>query len=300
MRKVGSEVAAGVAIFAAFILFIAGFLFLKNTALKAGKYKVHIQFTDVTGLERGDPVSVSGLRVGRVTAFSLEGDQVIVEVELEPEATLSRDSRAVIKSLGMVGEKFIDIVPGSAVARLEGGDIIAGEVSGDLEAITGKAEVLIEEAQALLTQVRQAFSTVLDRSAQASLNQTIKDFGSVAATLDQNSAHMERTFANLDELSTNMNDMLATRRSKLEGSVDNLHTASNRLDSIAGNLDSSLISLKAILSKMENGDGTAGKLLSDDEMYNNMRDLTAELDALVADMKKRPQRYINLGFIKIF
>jgi|GEM_PF-1563420 len=300
MRQIGSEVAAGVAIFVAFIAFIAGFLFLKNTTLSAGQYNITIRFDDVTGLERGDPVSISGLRVGKVESFTLDGTVVLVNVRLQPEALLPEDSKVSIKSMGMVGEKFIDITPGKAPKRLSDGAFLRGETSSDLEAITGKAETLMDEAQELMRQLREMFATVLDASAQESMQQTLVHAGKISATLDNNTSHMESTLANLDELTANINEILAEKRDAFESSIDNLHAASNKLEGMAGKIDESLGSLEGILAKIDRGEGSAGKLLADDELYNKMRDLTAELDALILDMKKRPGRYVNLGFIKIF
>jgi len=300
MRQVGSEVAAGVAIFIAFIAFVAGFLFLKNTAISSGQYNVSIRFDDVTGLERGDPVTISGLRVGKVETFILDGATVLVAVKLQPKAILPVDSKVSIKSLGMVGEKYIDIVPGKATKHLSEGDVISGEIASDLEAITSKAESLMNEAQVLMQQLHEMFSTVLDPSAQESMQRTVVHFGNISAALDKNTSHIENTLANLDEITTNINEILTEKRDAFENSVDNLHAATNKLDGMTEKIDKSLGSLESLLSKLEQGEGTAGKLLSDDELYNKMRDLTAELDALILDMKKRPGRYVNLGFIKIF
>jgi phospholipid/cholesterol/gamma-HCH transport system substrate-binding protein len=107
---------------------------------------------------------------------------------------------------------------------------------------------------------------------------------------------MNRTLANLDSLSTN----LADRRQKVGTSIDNFYAASNRLEDFTNKLDNSLTSMQTLLTKIENKEGALGKVISSDELYNDIRHLTAELDTLVQDLKRRPQKYLNLGFIKVF
>lgn len=300
MRKIGAEVASGIAIFLAFVIFVVGFLFLKNVAFKTDRYNVFVHFQDVTGLEPSDFVSVSGLRIGKVSGFQLEGTEVIVKIEIDPEIELPKDSQAQIKSLGLVGEKFIDIIPGSADELLEDGDHIQGKGTPDLSDMTGSLEGLAEQAEDLLKNLRTAFDNVFDQATQKDLKQGISHLNNVTYTLDKNTSHLEQTMTNLDELSTNLNQILAERRGKVENSIDNLHQAASRLDELTSKMDSSLTSVKSLLAKIENKEGALGKVIADDTLYNNVRDLTAELDALVQDLKKRPQKYLNLGFIKIF
>ncbi len=300
MRKIGAEVAAGAAIFFAFVLFVFGFLFLKNTSLKAGRYHVQVRFDDVSGLEKSDPVSVSGLRVGKVVSFKLDGLTVIVDAELEPEIKLPSDSRAQLKSLGMVGEKFIDIVPGASPSFLNDGDIINGYTSGDLEALTGSAEGLMRHAEELIIKLKAAFDNVFDPLAQENLKETMQHVRNLSVALDRNSDHLEKLLANSDELSQNMNDILTSRKAKIEESIDNLHGTTGEIGDLTAKIDSSLTTVRSLLAKIENQEGSVGKVLGSDELYNNVRDLTVELDTLLLDLQKRPQKYINLDFIRVF
>ncbi len=300
MRKIGAEIAAGVAIFLAFVIFVTGFLFLKNIGLKTGTYKVTIRFSDVTGLEKSDQVSVSGLTIGKVTGFELDRLDVLVTVQLDSEIELPRDSHARILSLGMVGEKFIDIVPGNAAETLQGGDAITGKAASDFSEITNSAEGLMKQAQDLLVNIRATFDNVLDEATQKDVKASLHHINNLSSALDQNTAHMDRTLANLDELSTNLNAVLSERRGKIENSIDNMHAATGKLDGLTKKLDESLTSVQTLLNKIENQEGAVGKVIARDELYNDFRNLTAELDALVQDLKKRPQKYLNLGFIKVF
>jgi len=79
-----------------------------------------------------------------------------------------------------------------------------------------------------------------------------------------------------------------------------LSKASNRLEGLTNKMDQSMTSVQSLLAKIENEEGSVGKVIASDDLYNDLRHLTAELDTLVQDLKKRPQKYLNLGFIKVF
>ena len=300
MRKIGAEVASGVAIFLAFIILIAGFLFLKNTLFKTGTYTLLIEFNDITGLEPADMVSVSGLRIGKVDDFELRGLKVFVTIAISPDVQLPTDSHAQIKSLGMVGEKFIDIRPGTSTNFLKDGDTLQGKSVGDFSDLTGSAEGLMLQAEELLGNIKIAFENIFDARGQADLKETLAHLRSLSATLNNNSGHIAKTLMNIDSLSTNLSEILTARRGEVESSIKNFSEASNRLEGLTNKMDKSMTSVQSLLAKIENEEGSVGKVIAKDDLYNDLRHLTAELDTLVQDLKKRPQKYLNLGFIKFF
>ena len=300
MRKIGAEVASGVAIFLAFIIFIAGFLFLKNTLFETGTYTLLIEFNDITGLEPADMVSVSGLRIGKVDDFELRGLKVFVTISISPDVQLPTDSHAQIKSLGMVGEKFIDIRPGTSPNFLKDGDTLQGKSVSDFSDLTGSAEGLMLQAEELLGNIKIAFKNIFDAQGQADLKETLAHLRSLSATLNNNSGHIAKTLMNIDSLSTNLSEILTARRGEVESSIKNFSEASNRLEGLTNKMDKSMTSVQSLLAKIENEEGSVGKVIAKDDLYNDLRHLTAELDTLVQDLKKRPQKYLNLGFIKFF
>jgi len=300
MKKIGAEVASGIAIFLAFIIFIAGFLFLKNTLFTTGTYSLFIEFNDITGLEPADMVSVSGLRIGKVDDFELKGLKVFVTISISPDVQLPTDSQAQIKSLGMVGEKFIDIKPGTSPNFFKDGDTMQGKSVGDFSDLTGTAEGIMLQAEELLGKINIAFENIFDARGQADLKETLAHFRNLSATLNNNSNHIANALENIDSLSTSLNEILTAHRGEIESSIKNFSEASNRLEGLANKMDKSMTSVQNLLAKIENEEGSVGKVIANDDLYNDLRHLTAELDTLVQDLKKRPQKYLNLGFIKVF
>ena len=102
-------------------LFVAifGYLFIQEIPVKKQGYVITILFDNVSGLTRSDPVTVSGMKIGRVREMSLVKNHVAVSVWLDGKIPYPRDSRAGIKSMGMIGEKFIDLQPGCFFRKIK-------------------------------------------------------------------------------------------------------------------------------------------------------------------------------------
>jgi phospholipid/cholesterol/gamma-HCH transport system substrate-binding protein len=301
MRNIGAEIASGVAIFSAVVIFIVGFLYLKNVTFSRDNYIVNARFEKVTGLEISDFVSVSGLRKGSVKSLALDSQNaVIVRFEIDRAVKLPNDSRAQIKSLGMVGEKFVEIIPGSSSEFLGEGDFMVGSNEGDLSDLGGSMDGLMGEAEQFLLDLRETLEVVFDDASRQDLKASLANMRSISKAFNDNSPHIENTLTRLENISVNLDEMLTERRSKVETSIDNLHQMSTKLGDFTDKIDSSLTSVNTLLTKIENQEGALGKVIYGDDLYNDLRQLTTELDGLVQDLKKRPQKYLNLGFIKVF
>jgi len=300
MKKAQAEMVTGVFIVIAFIMFVFGFFFIKNISIRAGTYDLEFIFADVTGLERHDPITISGLKIGKVTQFELEGAVVHVTAQINPGVQLPKDSKVQIKNLGMVGEKIIDIEPGTQTEFLQEGDQVTGSVATDIMEITDTATGLIQQAEELIITMSAMLNNTFDSKTQQDIKSSLHQIQRVSAAIDRNTAHLEATMVSMDELSANLNQILTERKSKVETSIDNIYAVSTKLDGLTANMTNSLNSVKRLLAKIENEEGTVGKVIARDEIYNDFRHLTAELDTLVQDLKKHPQKYLNLGFIKVF
>jgi len=200
----------------------------------------------------------------------------------------------------MVGEKFIDIRPGTSPNFLKDGDSLQGKSVSDFSDLTGSAEGLMLQAEELLGNIKIAFENIFDARGQADLKETIAHLRGLSTTLNNNSNHIAKALANIDSLSTSLNEILTARRGEVESSIKNFSEASNRLEGLTNKMDKSMTSVQSLLAKIENEEGSVGKVIASDDLYNDLRHLTAELDTLVQDLKKRPQKYLNLGFIKVF
>lgn len=106
---------------------------------KTGMYEVQAEFDDVSGLELGAPVEIAGVSVGEVRAINLNATRALVVMELNNAAKLRDDDIATIRTKGIIGDKYVKVVPGGSEEAIPpGGKITDTESVMDFESIIGK------------------------------------------------------------------------------------------------------------------------------------------------------------------
>ncbi len=232
MTGTTQQVKVGLFVFIAFI-FLTVMVFSVSdfyTVQGQNTYPLRVRFSSVSGIDTGAPVRVSGVKAGEVKSVRVYREEatqkMLVEVGilLSKEVTLEEDSTASITSLGFLGEKYLEIMPGTPGARL----LNAGEI------LVGKESISMER--------------LMDSSVRA-LDQIQKTFVSVNAIVsdEQNREALKGSLANSKEATAQFTQMMAQTND--------------------------------LINKINRGEGTVGKLLMEDEIYNNLKELSSDVKA---------------------
>ncbi len=249
---------------------------------------------DASGLQSASAVAIRGVKVGQVSAITIDADnptRVIVELSIAREYKLPVDSRAEIFSAGLMGGKGLEIVLGSATDYLKSGDAITVEFKPDLLASAG----------AELGDVKERLIGMIDN-----INTTLK---SVTTLVDNNQESISAAIANLNAVLVdfkksniignidNFSQTLSDNSVKLDSIVTNVNTLTSELSDaqFTQNLTKAVASLESILAKANSAEGTVGGLLNDRALYNNLTTASKNLSALLADLKANPKRYVHFS-----
>ncbi len=275
------EVTVGGLVLLGIILFILGTMWLSGRSFGSGGH-LPIRFPEIGNLKTGSPVTVSGVSVGRVEQIELRSlNDVLVTVGLdkvEPKA----DAKATIVSVGLVGDVAIVLDPGTG-APLPPGTPIDGEVESglsDLAARLGdRADTVLMGAQTFLNQ-----QTADDMRAMINSLRRLADV--MATQLPASTAQANRTLASMQELSEQLTETLGSPglRNTLQR-TDSLTTSLNRMTM---QFERTGASLDSLLSAVNRGQGTLGKLATDTTFYTELRDMTSSMRELLNSIKADP------------
>lgn len=264
-------------------------------------------FDSVAGLDDKAAVRIAGVRVGRVDGIGLEGRQAEVGLRLEQPVPLTEGTRARVANMGLLGDKYIEIVPGPPEAPpLAPGAVLQGEtpptfddamaqlsdIGQSIQQVTGSfgeaggASLgrLIENLEATTAEIQ-----ALVAANRAQVDSTVRNFESVSATLARELPQLTaKTQALVDQIS----GVIAENRQQLAAGVDNV-------ESLTAALETSAADLNQISGRLARGEGSLGKLLSTDEAHD---ELVATLDSIqggvdtLSDTLGRAQRLkLDLG-----
>ncbi|WP_300437593.1 MlaD family protein [Christiangramia sp.] len=299
--KYSREVKTALLAITAIVILIFGYSFLKGENLLDNSRTFYAVYEDVEGLSPSSEVTINGLKVGQITGidFLNNSGDLIVSFTIKKDFQFSKNSRAQIYGGSIIGGKSLAIVPeyDAKVGMAKSGDTLPGDkeegimelVNDRLTPLQNKLEGTIVSADSMLT----AISEILDDSTRNNIRGTFKNLDATVSSfkitanelqglVQGNSEKLDRTFTNLDEMSTNFN--------KFSDTLTNMN-----INKITNDLEKVIADFEAVSDKLNNGEGTAAKLINDDAVYNNLDRATKQLEELLQDIKLNPKRYVHFS-----
>ena len=301
--KITREVKTGIVAISVIALFIWGFNYLKGLNLFDGPLKTYkTEYNNVRGLNKASVVTINGVEVGKVINIMFnkapeKRGQLIVEFSVETDFEFSKKSIAKIYSASLMGGKSLAIIPSYEGEMAKPGDFLKGEIESDifssvtekLNPLQAKVESVIVSADSLmagLTDILDVKSRTDLKSSIKYLNATILNFKNISESVDKlvksNEEKLGNTLTNAELMTANL--------AKLSDTLVNAN-----LGLTVKNLEVTITSLNKILESVEEGKGTLGKLLNDEDMYNNLTNASKELEELLKEMKLHPKRFVHFS-----
>lgn len=274
------EITVGALVLSGVAAFILGTTWLSGRESTAGQRVVRAQFSDVGNMKRGNPVKVSGVQLGKVNEIQFRdvGD-VLVTMVVDPAIQPKTDATALLSAVGLVGDVMIVLNPGEASTPLPPDAVIPGKSERGLMDIGGE---LSSEASATMASLRE----VVNKDLAEDLRGTLRSFQRLANTYAGPADELTATMVQLRQLSARVDSVLAS--TDLSRVVTNADSTSVRFGRLADQFTVTGARLDSLLLKMNRGEGTLGKLMSDSTMYVQLTDLSRSLKEFLDDLKKNP------------
>ena len=298
--KITREVKTAILVIASILLFIWGYSFLKGKDLFINYKTFYVEYKSVEGLATSAPVTLNGLVIGKVTNITINENTgvLLVELQIKTDFPISKSSTASIYEPGFIGGKQIAINHNfnDKILAVDGqtlmGDVKAGltdKVGDQLAPLQEKLEKLLGNADTLIS----GLNNVLDKKGQQDLKQSLAELNKTIEQFHKASLSVNTL---LDKNKTKINGVV-TDFSKIAGNFSKISDSLNKADigKTVKKLNATLGRVDGIVSGLESGKGSLGKLLNDDAFYQNIKSSTKELELLVQDIRLYPTRYVNIS-----
>jgi phospholipid/cholesterol/gamma-HCH transport system substrate-binding protein len=298
--KITREVRTAILVISGLILIIYLFNYLKGENLLDSSRVFYTVYDNVEGLATSAPVTISGNVVGKVQeiAFTKDGSAKLkIKLLVDNDFQFSKNSKAELYEAGLIGGKAIAIIPAfDEAANAASGDELQGTIKAGLSELVNQKLTPLQEdlgktlksADELLTNINEVFDT----ETKANLKSSISE--------------LKATISSFKNTSKSLNKLLASNQEKLDSTLTNFETTSKNLASITdevakaslgetiAELQTTINNFNGLLNAMNNGEGSMGKLMKDEALYNNIEGATKELEELLRDIKLHPKRYFRI------
>lgn len=281
----------GVLLTVAVIVLITGTLWLVRGGLRSG-YPLYTRFAWGQSLKQGQAVMLAGVTVGYVSDVRLNPIGVIdVDLKIQKKYKVPRTAVAEVYPVGIFGDVAVALkTSGPSPISYEAGDTVPSRpATGGLDALQARTDTVT----ASLARITRALEIELVQAgALREIRQTIVATNRFVAQLQSMVGEQNRNFS--ATLAAFRGAAKAVDSAQIASTLTSFRQTSASADSLMLRLSSNTTQLQAILARLERGDGTAGKLLTDTLLYRDARNLLIRVDSLMTDFQKNPRKYINL------
>lgn len=297
------ELKTGIIVIIIIIAFIWGYNFLKGHDLFNGQSrKFKVEYKKIGGLNRASPVTLNGLKVGQVNDIEFnttpeKRGQLIVSFSVESDFEFSKNSVVKIYSPNPLAASNLAIIPSYEGEVAVSGDTLEGEMEESLFTTIGeRLDPLQQKVEKVIVRADTLFSGI---------NKILND--KTVNSINGSISNLEAIIKGLKETVDNVNTLVADNQENLQVTLENTKGITENFKKISDSI--AAVNINDIVKKAENAvnnfnelskkinstDGTLGKLLHDEKLYNNIEAATKELEQLLRDLKLNPKRYVHFS-----
>lgn len=316
MIKISKYTKLGFLVIACLAILVWGINFLKGIDILKKNTNYYVVYEKIDGLLESSPVNINGYQVGQVTDIKFLGDysgRILATLSLHGDFKIAKGSTAKIVSSDIMGTKSINLEIVHTAEYYQENDTIPGYTESDLKEqvsmqvlpLKKKAEELIASFDSVLTVVTYVFNERTRQNLTESfenINLTIANIESVSAELNKSMGEgkINSIVENIDSITST----IKLNSGNITNVIKNLSALSDSLSqlnisAVFDEIKSSVAGINTIIEKLNTNEGSAGLLINDPALYQNLNSLAGSLDVLLKDVRSNPKRYVHFSALNM-
>ena len=294
MKDKTKSILIAVSFIVAMVLFVWGFNFLKGKSLLKNQFNFYAIYDNSKGLLPGDLVTINGMQVGTVSSLEFHPRQdgsIIVDFNINKELDIPANSVVKLAS-SLMGSVSLNLILGDSQELAQNGDTLMSELdNGTMEMISETIIPLKNNLETLLNSLNTLtlnLNDLLSQELKTNINNGVSSFAS--------------SMNNIEIISSDLQQLVDSKDGKLTMVVNNLETITDNFgvvsdslkkidyNSLVLSLENCLTEFNTLIQGINNGEGSAGLLVKNDTLYNNVNEAVATLQSLLEEIKANPKK----------
>lgn len=307
--KISNELKVALTILAAIVVGFLGYRVMSDLPVFRQSTTVYTHFSKAEGLTAGNNMYINGVKVGAVQNIRLEGDSVHVTLNFDLGIEIPENSVAYLESTGLLDEKTVVIERGDSQDLLEYGDTIPGVYRGGImETVRTEGQQISEDVSASfgqLNQLLEELNKMVDKEARGHVDQTLGNLeattGEIAALLEGKRSELESSISHAQQILATVDTVSMRNSERVDSLLIGMNRSMQELELLSRELNQTNNQLNQILTKINKGKGSLGKMVNDTSLYNNLESLTGEMNQLIKNINEDPGEYLkHMRLIEVF
>lgn len=275
------------------LILVLGYLWLTNHLAMGSSYELKVAFSDVMGLEIGDKVMFRGMEVGRVKSIKANGEAIETIVKIDRGIQLKEGSRFIVSDSSLMGGKAMMISQGEGQNWLNTTVVQQGTSPDGIMNVISKASETLAELNSAISMLREP-DGILARTNNlvGNADNAVTDAGQMVKDIK---GELSLTLSKVDRLTASLNEAVSENREPLKTSIGQSPAMLAKLSGTLDSLQSLTTNLNHTATTLNAETGTAGKLLNDKQLYEQLSSSIQNLEILLKDIKANPKKYVKFS-----
>lgn len=276
-----------------------GFNFLKGNNFFSKTQQFYAIYDNIDGLNVSNPVIVNGYAIGRVSNIEIlqkRNNKIIVEMDVKGSLKIGKGTSAILMNSDFLGSKSILLDIKNIDQPLKSGDTINGEIDLGLAAILNRAEPLTDDIGVTISRLNEILLGM--EGAGVELKKTLSDIDSAVMSVNnlviQNNYRLKSTFNNVNGLLVNINQKVDQLEPVLSGADLTLKKINTlEFEGTIRSLNQVIAGLDTTMMAINESQGSLGKIINEDTLYNNLNQALIDLDKLLIHLDENPKHFLS-------
>ena len=306
--KITNETKVGILAVVAIAILILGYSFLRGNDVFSREITLYTTYDRVDGLTESKPILVNGYQIGRVSKMELQQDgRIRTEFKVKRDYAVPANTVAMLASTDLLGGKAIVFELGDSAVYAKNGDELPAGIQKNIMEQVEPIQKKAQDIAAVLDSVLNSINNTINKDFQQDFNRSIN---SIANSLQ----NLEGITRQLDGLVVSERNRISHIVGNVESITHNLKENNERIGNVLANLENitdqvakadfahtitsankAMADFQSITDRINQGEGSIGMLLNDEQLYDNLNQASKNLEELIADMKARPGRYVHFS-----
>ena len=289
------ELRVGLTIFIAAVVLSVGLLWFQGFEIGKRTYDITAVFPMVGGVDPGDEVTVNGVEKGEVKRVSLEGTDVHIRMAIYSSVKIPDDSRVILQTVGIMGERAVSIILGESDTYIESGATLVGSYDPGMSEVLASFGNIMGELTRLAQDIRIIVETLTGGD---DLRKTVENLaivtGELKELMSKNAPKIESGITAFSRSAERFDSLFERNETRIDSILTAMDEVSGELPELTRRVSAVTEALHEVVRLLQSDENTMGSLMQNRDLLDRLERTITSLDELVTDMKANPGRYLKI------